>query len=157
MNDFFSLLSGLIRPGTLLGVLLLVGLVIIAAFVMAKNRRAASRKPGMHLLYQVPGSTAAACRALLASPLEKDLFAYRLEAAPAGGWYMNFKLYRPTEQILDTLFLLQFEAEEPARFSLRFVREAFGVREPIIPEAMLDEFFLAKLGAVRAGNDESAP
>jgi hypothetical protein len=99
--------------------------------------------------YTVPGRTAAECRGLLGRPAENDMFAYTLVAAPSGGWYFRFTRHRPTGQTLDTLFLLQFTDENPASFCLRFAREAFGMREPVIGEGLLDSFFAAKLGARR--------
>ncbi len=115
----------------------------------AKKRKA---KPGMHLAYTAPG-TAAACRGKLGRPADSDIFAYGIEAAAPGGSYIHFTCHKPTGQMLDTLFLLQFTEEDPAAFTLDFVREAFGMREPVIGEALLDAFFAQKLDAAR--RDES--
>ncbi|NLW79945.1 MAG: hypothetical protein GXY32_11145 [Ruminococcaceae bacterium] len=140
-------------PGLLLAVPL-VAVVLLAAWLIPRRRKKRRAKPGQFLVYAVPGKTAAQCRQLLATPLPDDLFAYSLESAKPGASYLHFTRHLPTQQPLDTLFLLQFEADFDARFSLRFVREAFGMREPIIPEDLLDAFFAQKLGAVR---DISAP
>lgn len=149
MAGLGEMLGSVVNGRTLLVVLALAVLVLLVGYTMAKNEKTRRKRPGQHLLYQCPGRTAAACRGLLENPAAGDLFAYKLESAPAGGWYITFQRHNPTQQILDTLFLLQFEGDDPARFSLAFKREAFGAREPVMPEAMLDEFFSQKLGAQR--------
>lgn len=130
-------------------VLPLVALVLLLGWLWARSRKARAQKPGQHLAYTVPGRTAAECRGLLGGPADDDIFEYALETARGGGWYIHFTLHRPTAQPLDTLFLLQFEGDDPAFFSLTFVREAFGMREPVIGEPLLDAFFAQKLGARR--------
>lgn len=127
----------------------LVALVLLFAWLFARKKRTRRKKPGQLLEYTVPGKTAAACRGLLGENPASDLFSYTLEGAKSGGWYIHFTRHNATEQPLDTVFLLQFEGDSPALLSLSFVREAFGMREPIIGEALLDEFFAAKLGAER--------
>ncbi len=149
MREYFSVLGSILNLRMLLFVLVLVGLVLLVGYVTAKNKRAQQKKPGQYMRYEAVGRTAAQCMDLLEHKNIHDIFAYKLEQARGGGWYITLKLHIPTEQMLDTVFLLQFETETPARFSLRFVREAFGMREPVEPESMLDEFFAQKLDAVR--------
>ncbi|MDL2294552.1 hypothetical protein LJC60_07980 [Ruminococcaceae bacterium OttesenSCG-928-D13] len=127
----------------------LVALVLLGGWWFGRRGKKRPPKPGQYLRYQAPGKTAAACRGLLGKPEAADLFGYALEGAASGGWYIHFTRHNPTEQLLDTLFLLQFEDEDPAVFSLRFKREAFGMKEPVIGEDLLDSFFAEKLGAER--------
>ncbi len=127
-------------------ILAIVALLGFSMYTLAKSRGALSKKRGVHV-YEAPGKTAAECRRLLGQRTEQDLFAYKLEAAPAGGWHLTFSRHTATDQILDTMYLLQFEGERPARIALKFEREAFGQREAVIPGELLDAFMLAKLGA----------
>ncbi len=133
----------------------LVALVLLMAWLFARGSKKRRQKPGQRMRYTVPGKTAAACRGLLGDNPGSDLFAYTLEAAQNGGWYLRFTRHNPTGQPLDTLFLLQFEGDTPAVMNLSFVREAFGMREPIIGEALLDAFFENKVGAQRVDTDVS--
>lgn len=133
----------------------LIVMILAGAYFVIRRRRGNRKRPGIRLLYEAPGKTSAECRALLGRRSKEDVFQYRLEEAKSGGWYLHFLRHNPTGQVLDTLFLLQFVAEMPARFSFSFVREAFGVREPIIPEDLLDIFFLKKLQAGRIESEES--
>lgn len=137
----------------------LVALVLLLAWFFARSKKKKVQKPGQLLYYTVPGKTAAACRSLLGSNTQDDLFSYKLESS-AGGWHIHFVLHNPTGQPLDTLFQLQFVDEAPTMLEVRFAREAFGMREPVIGEELLDIFFEQKLGAVRAPapqNEEDAP
>ena len=131
-------------------VFLIVAIVALLGFSMytlAKSRGVLAKKAsGVHV-YEAPGKTAAACRRLLGQRTEQDLFAYKLEAAPAGGWHLTLTRHNPTDQILDTMYLLQLKGEHPARVALKFEREAFGQREAVVPDELLDSFMLAKLGA----------
>ncbi len=148
MTEFFNAFSAALNWRLMGSVLLLVGLVLLVGYLTEKNKRARTEKPGRLLRYSVPGKTAAACRGILGKPAPGDAFLYKLEATPKGGWYFQLQQHRPTGQVLETLYLLAFEDDDPVQFSLRFVREAFGQKEPIVPPALLDEFFAAKLAAV---------
>lgn len=153
-------MEALSRVINLQGLLIAVPLVILVLLFVrlyTKKKRSVRQKPGQYLEYTVPGRTAAECRGLLGQPQPSDLFSYSLQSAPGGGWYLHFTLHNPTAQPLDTLFLLQFTAEEPAGFCLQFVREAFGMREPVIGEGLLDDFFSQKLGALRQAAGGNAP
>lgn len=133
----------------------LVAMVLALGWWYARSQRKRRSRPGQSLRYRVPTLTAASCRGLLSHPAPEDIFSYTLEGAPSGGWYLTFTLHNPTGQPLSTLFLLQFEAEAPAILSLRFVREAFGMTEPVISEALLDQFFAEKMGAQRLPEGDS--
>lgn len=128
--------------------LFLAAVVLMAGYVAEKNRRVKKKRAGQHMAYEAPGKTAAACRGLLLGMTEADLFGYEIEQTQVG-WYLTLRSHRPTGQVLATVFQLVFTGEDPARFTLDFISEAFGSREPVMPESMLDEFFAQKLGAVR--------
>lgn len=130
-------------------VLPIVAFVLLVGWVVQKSNKKKRQKPGQYLQYIVPGRTAAECRGLLGKPGADDMFDYTLEAAQSGGWYIHFTRHRVTQQPLDTVFLLQFEGDVPAALSASFVREAFGMKEPVIGEALLDDFFAQRLGAQR--------
>lgn len=149
MSALAAGLGGVLNWSGLLLAIPMVALVILAAWLIGRRGKKARKKPGMQMEYAVPGCSAAACRDILAARGDDDLFAYELEPAKTGGYYLHLSMHRPTQQPLDTLFQMQFGLESEARFTLEFVREAFGVREPIVPEALLDDFFAQKLGAVR--------
>ncbi len=139
----------------LLLVVVLVGAVLVVGYLAAEGRFAKRKKASMQLQYEVADKTTTACLDLLQDAAAEDMFLYKMERAARGnGWYIHFTLHEPTGQPLDTLFRLEFTGEEPARFTLGFVREAFGMREPVLPEDLLDAFFAAKLGAKRAGVPE---
>ncbi len=146
--EWTSLLSSMFDWRLLGGVLLLVFLVLLFAYVSEKNKKDRKTKPGWQLEYTVPGKNATACRELLQKNDDQDIFVYNLEPTPQGGWFFNLKEHRPSGQVLDTLYLLTFDANEPAGLSLRFVREAFAQRDPIVSRDLLDAFFLQKLGAI---------
>ncbi len=133
-------------PRLLLAVLLLVGLVFATGWLMEKNKKARRQKPGMQMDYTAPGRTATDCRGLLLTPAQEDVFRYSF-TQHGDGWLFHLQEHRPSQQVLDTLYQLVFYAEQPAAFSVQFVREAFGQREPIVPKELLDQFFEQKLGA----------
>lgn len=149
MNELARIAGGILNwRGLLLGVTL-AGMVLLAGWFTARSKKTRRKRPGQYLLYTVPTRTAAACRDLLSHKNIYDSFAYTQQPAPDGGSYFTLTHHNPTGQTLATVFLLRFEAESPARFSLSFVRDVFGAKEPVMPEALLDEFFAQKLDAVR--------
>lgn len=136
---------------TVLSILVLIGLVLIFVFLYTQNRKGRKAKPGLYLEYEVPGKTTSECRALLRQNPAEDVFSYQLEEGRPGELFIHFTLHNATEQPLDTMFRIYY-GEEPgplAEFSLSFAREAFGMKEPVLTESLLDEFFSQKLGAVR--------
>lgn len=142
-------MDGVLNLGSLGLVVLLVAAVLAIAWLYQRHAKARRKKPGQYLRYQASVYNSATCRGLLGKPAPQDTFTYELENAPAGGWYIHFTRHNPTNQQLDTWFQLQFEDDAPAVFSLTFVREAFGMREPVMGESLLDEFFSQKLAAKR--------
>lgn len=87
------------------------------------------------------------CFDRLRAQSEADLFVYTCERQPDGAFLLHFTLHRPTSQPLDTVFLLRLDPGRKTVVTLSFVREAFGYREPVFPQEMLDEFLAAKLDA----------
>lgn len=142
------LTGGGVPPATFIFVGVIVVAVILYAFFVNRARRKNKNKPGMSMRYETAAHTAAECRDLLADRRGEDAFNLRLDPME-GGWKLHFLRHNPTEQLLDTVYRLVFEDGSPTRFTLTFVSEAFGMREPVIPEDMLDAFFAEKLGAKR--------
>ena len=66
-----------------------------------------------------------------------DEFAYECRRENDGGFLLHLTLHQPTQQPLDTLY------------TLIFIREAFGYKEPLFPQEMLDKFMQQKLEAHR--------
>lgn len=133
----------------LLLALVLIALVYVMAAVIRRKQKNARKKPWQYSVYKTYQYSQAQCVRLLRENAQKDIFTYTLETASRGGWYINFKEYRATRQMMDTVYLLQMEEDAPATFTISFVREAFGMREPLPPLEMVDLFFYRKLGAVR--------
>ena len=129
------------------------GLVVLFAYVMQKNKKATAQNPKYFALYHSTKYTAGQCRDIMKNKNIHDTFAYTLSYTPKGTEII-FTNYYPTQQIMETVFLLAFTQEEPAEFSLTFVREAFGSKEPVIPPVLLDEFFAQKLDATRIETGE---
>jgi len=75
---------------------------------------------------------------------DTDVFAYDCRREKDGGFLLHLTLHQPTQQPLDTLYTLRLD---PGR--LIFIREAFGYKEPLFPQEMLDTFLQQKLDAHR--------
>ena len=72
---------------------------------------------------------------------DSDVFVYDCRRERDGGFLLHLTLHQPTQQPLD-----------PGRqtvVTLIFIREAFGYKEPLFPQEMLDEFMAQKLDAHR--------
>ena len=55
----------------------------------------------------------------------------------------------PPQQPLDTLYTLRLDPGRQTVVTLIFIREAFGYKEPLFPQEMLDRFMQQKLDAHR--------
>lgn len=141
--------GGGVPPATFLFVGVIVLAVVLYAFFVNRARRKNQNKPGMSMRYETAAHTAVECRDVLGDRRPEDSFNLRLDPLQEGGWKLHLLRHNPTEQLLDTVYRLQFEDGSPTRFTLTFVSEAFGMREPVVPEDMLDAFFAEKLGARR--------
>ncbi len=80
---------------------------------------------------------------------EQDVFAYECQREKDGGFLLHLTLHQPTQQPLDTLYTLRLDPGRQTIVTLIFLREAFGYKEPLFPQEMLDEFLLQKLEAHR--------
>ena len=62
---------------------------------------------------------------------------------------LHLTLHQPTQQPLDTLYTLRLDPGRQTIATLIFIREAFGYKEPLFPQEMLDKFMQQKLEAHR--------
>ena len=79
----------------------------------------------------------------------EDVFAYECRREKDGGFLLHLTLHQPTQQPLDTLYTLRLDPGRQTVITLIFIREAFGYKEPLFPQEMLDEFMAQKLDAHR--------
>lgn len=89
------------------------------------------------------------CFDRLDSHSEQDVFAYECQREKDGGFLLHITLHQPTQQPLDTLYTLRLDPGRQTIVTMIFLREAFGYKEPLFPQEMLDEFLLQKLEAHR--------
>ncbi len=54
---------------------------------------------------------------------------------------LHLTLHQPTQQPLDTLYTLRLDPGRQTIVTLIFIREAFGYKEPLFPQEMLDEVY----------------
>ena len=80
---------------------------------------------------------------------DDDVFAYECRRENDGGFLLHFTLHQPTQQPLDTLYTLRLDPGRQTIATLIFIREAFGYKEPLFPQEMLDAFMQQKLDAHR--------
>ena len=80
---------------------------------------------------------------------DSDVFAYECRRENDGGFLLHLTLHQPTQQPLDTLYTLRFDPGRQTIVTLIFIREAFGYKEPLFPQEMLDEFLRQKFVAHR--------
>lgn len=78
-----------------------------------------------------------------------DEFAYECRRENDGGFLLHLTLHQPTQQPLDTLYTLRLDPGRQTIATLIFIREAFGYKEPLFPQEMLDKFMQQKLEAHR--------
>ena len=79
----------------------------------------------------------------------EDVFAYECRRERDGGFLLHLTLHQPTQQPLDTLYTLRLDPGRQTVVTLIFIREAFGYKEPLFPQEMLDTFMAQKLDAHR--------
>ena len=68
---------------------------------------------------------------------------------PLDECFDRLALHQPTQQPLDTLYTLRLDPGRQTIATLIFIREAFGYKEPLFPQEMLDKFMQQKLEAHR--------
>lgn len=113
-----------------------------------ERRRAAAPGPAGALEYRtdLPFD---ACLDALAESRPEDVFTYACPRQPDGTFLLHLTLHNPTNQPVDTVFTLRMDAGRQTVLALHFVREAFGYREPVFPQQLLDDFLAQKLQARR--------
>ena len=79
----------------------------------------------------------------------EDVFVYDCRRERDGGFLLHLTLHQPTQQPLDTLYTLRLDPGRQTVATLIFIREAFGYKEPLFPQEMLDTFMAQKLDARR--------
>ena len=80
---------------------------------------------------------------------DTDEFAYECRRENDGGFLLHLTLHQPSQQPLDTLYTLRLDPGRQTVVTLIFIREAFGYKEPLFPQEMLDTFMMQKLEARR--------
>ena len=80
---------------------------------------------------------------------DTDEFVYECRRENDGGFLLHLTLHQPSQQPLDTLYTLRLDPGRQTVVTLIFIREAFGYKEPLFPQEMLDKFLLQKLDAKR--------
>ena len=78
-----------------------------------------------------------------------DELVYECRREKDGGFLLHLTLHQPTQQPLDTLYTLRLDPGRQTVVTLIFIREAFGYKEPLFPQEMLDRFMQQKLDAHR--------
>ena len=71
---------------------------------------------------------------------DTDEFLYECRREKDGGFLLHLTLHQPTQQPLDTLYSLRLDPGRQTVVTLIFIREAFGYKEPLFPQEMLDRF-----------------
>ena len=69
---------------------------------------------------------------------DADEFVYECRREKDGGFLLHLTLHQPTQQPLDTLYTLRLDPGRQTVVTLIFIREAFGYKEPLFPQEMLD-------------------
>ncbi len=72
---------------------------------------------------------------------------YECRREKDGGFLLHLTLHQPTQQPLDTLYSLRLDPGRQTVVTLIFIREAFGYKEPLFPQEMLDRFLMQQLDA----------
>ena len=80
---------------------------------------------------------------------DTDLFTYECRRENDGSFLLHLTLHQPSQQPLDTLYTLRLDPGRQTVVTLIFIREAFGYKEPLFPQEMLDTFLQQKLDAHR--------
>lgn len=128
--------------------------LVLAAAVLAWQlarrkdlRRKTAPGPAGCLEYRTPLAFDE-CLDALAAPGDGDEFEYTCPRQPDGSFLLHFTLHRPSGQPVDTLYSLRLDSGRQTVVTLHFLREAFGYKEPVFPQALLDAFLAQKLRAV---------
>ena len=87
----------------------------------------------------------------------EDEFDYTFARERDGSWLLHLTLHRPSQQPLDTLYLVRMDPGKRTVITLIFIREAFGYNEPAFPPELLDAFFEKKVAGERHSYAAQAP
>ena len=131
-------------------ILLLAAILGFIVFLLSKkdqNRRSQYGPAGLSEFRT--GLALDECFDRLDSRSDTDLFAYECRRENDGSFLLHLTLHQPSQQPLDTLYTLRLDPGRQTVVTLIFIREAFGYKEPLFPQEMLDEFMLQKLDAHR--------
>lgn len=137
MNVFFS-------------VILLAGIVGLLIFLLSRREAGRRSQYGPAALNEFRTALPLdECFDRLEQHSPQDVFAYECRRENDGGFMLHFTLHQPTRQPLDTLYTLRLDPGRETVATLFFIREAFGYKEPLFPQEMLDAFMMQKLEARR--------
>ncbi len=89
------------------------------------------------------------CMDRLNQPLPSDEFVYTIRRETDGGWTLHLTLHQATAQPVDTVYTLRLDPGRQTVATLIFRKEAFGYKEPVFPQELLDRFMAQKLEAIR--------
>ena len=131
-------------------ILLLAAILGFIVFLLSKkdqNRRSQYGPSGLSEFRT--GLALDECFDRLDSRSDTDLFAYECRRENDGSFLLHLTLHQPSQQPLDTLYTLRLDPGRQTVVTLIFIREAFGYKEPLFPQEMLDTFLQQKLDAHR--------
>ncbi len=129
---------------------LLILLFFVGAFVLIVRKQETTKRVGGAFSAEYRTDFAVdECMDKLRAQSEDDLFVYTCTREADGSFLLHFTAHRATQQPIDTLYSLRFDAGKQTVVSLIFLREAFGYKEPVFPVELLDRFFAEKLDATR--------
>ena len=131
-------------------ILLLAAILGFIVFLLAKQDKGRRSQYGPSGLSEFrTGLALDECFDRLDTRSDTDLFAYECRRENDGGFALHLTLHQPTQQPLDTLYTLRLDPGRQTIATLIFIREAFGYKEPLFPQEMLDKFMQQKLEAHR--------
>ena len=131
-------------------ILLLAAILGFIVFLLSKkdqNRRSQYGPSGLSEFRT--GLALDECFDRLDEHKDTDVFAYDCRREKDGGFLLHLTLHQPSQQPLDTLYTLRLDPGRQTVVTLIFIREAFGYKEPLFPQEMLDTFLQQKLDAHR--------
>ena len=131
-------------------ILLLAAILGFIVFLLAKQDKGRRSQYGPAGLSEFrTGLALDECFDRLDTCSDTDLFAYECRRENDGSFLLHLTLHQPSQQPLDTLYTLRLDPGRQTVVTLIFIREAFGYKEPLFPQEMLDKFMQQKLVAHR--------
>ncbi len=136
--------------GSVVSIIILAGVIALILYLLSnrENKRRSQYGPSglSEFRTDLPLDD---CFDRLDEHREEDVFAYECRRENDGGFLLHLTLHQPTQQPLDTLYTLRLDPGRQTIVTLIFIREAFGYKEPLFQQEILDEFLLQKLDAHR--------